>query len=200
MDPLETLLAPLTRILNRNISEMTPARELCARLSGKVVAIRVSKTALAMYVSIDDQAVRLSSDSEAEPDAVIAGSLLSLARIAMSGEEALDDVTLEFTGDASTAQAFRKLLGFAKPDVEEELAGIVGDGAAHSIGEFTRALARWADDARRTMGDNLREYLQEESRDVPSRYEAERFARDVNTLRDDVERLAARIDRLERED
>ena len=46
------------------------------------------------------------------------------------------------------------------------------------------------------MGDNIREYLQEESRDVPSRYEVEQFTRRVNQLRDDVERLAARVGRL----
>lgn len=46
------------------------------------------------------------------------------------------------------------------------------------------------------MRDNIREYLQEESRDVPSRYEVERFSKGVNVLRDDVDRLAARIDQL----
>jgi ubiquinone biosynthesis protein UbiJ len=47
------------------------------------------------------------------------------------------------------------------------------------------------------MGANIREYLQEESRDVPSRYEVERFSSDVGELRDDVERLAARVRRLQ---
>jgi ubiquinone biosynthesis protein UbiJ len=47
------------------------------------------------------------------------------------------------------------------------------------------------------MGGNIREYLQEESRDVPTRYEVERFTREVGTLRDDVERVAARLSRLE---
>jgi ubiquinone biosynthesis protein UbiJ len=47
------------------------------------------------------------------------------------------------------------------------------------------------------MGANIREYLQEESRDVPSRYEVERFAAQVGDLRDDVERLAARVRRLQ---
>jgi ubiquinone biosynthesis protein UbiJ len=46
------------------------------------------------------------------------------------------------------------------------------------------------------MGDNIREYLQEESRDVPSRYEVEQFSKHVSELRDDVDRLAARIGRL----
>ena len=46
------------------------------------------------------------------------------------------------------------------------------------------------------MNANIREYLQEESRELPSRYEVERFTADVNALRDDVERLAARVQRL----
>ena len=47
------------------------------------------------------------------------------------------------------------------------------------------------------MGANIREYLQEESRDAPSRYEVDRFTANVNALRDDVDRLEARIDRLQ---
>jgi ubiquinone biosynthesis protein UbiJ len=46
------------------------------------------------------------------------------------------------------------------------------------------------------MGGNIREYLQEESRDLPSRYEVERFAAELGTLRDDVDRLAAKVGRL----
>ena len=46
------------------------------------------------------------------------------------------------------------------------------------------------------MEENIREYLQEESRDLPSRYEMDRFADEVDVLRDDVDRLAARLKRL----
>ena len=47
------------------------------------------------------------------------------------------------------------------------------------------------------MGANVREYLQEESRDAPSRYEVEQFSAGVSTLRDDVDRIEARLNRLE---
>jgi ubiquinone biosynthesis protein UbiJ len=46
------------------------------------------------------------------------------------------------------------------------------------------------------MGANIREYLQEESRAAPSRYEVDRFTKDIGTLRDDVDRLEARLNRL----
>ena len=73
---------------------------------------------------------------------------------------------------------------------------VVGDAAAHQIGEVARSVARWGAEVRSTMQANVREYLQEERRDLPSRYEVERLAGDIDTLRDDVDRLAVRIDRL----
>lgn len=201
MDPLEPLLRPATNVLNRNIRESTPARELCRKLDGKTVAVRVRDTALAMYFVIDDEVVRLQSDAESEPDVVLTGSLLTLARMAGPGGNgsdgaALRDGAIDLAGDAYTARTFQDLLRLAKPDIEEELSGIIGDAAAHHAGEFARGVRDWAVEARETMGSNIREYLQEESRQVPSRYEVEKFAAALDTLRDDVARLEARLNRL----
>ena len=195
MNPLETLLQPIARVLNRNIRESTRAREFCERLDGKLIAIRVRDTALAGYFEISNSTLYLSTSSEDEPDVVITGSLVALAL--MAGEDAIRDGSLDLTGDAATAQAFQQLLAHARPDIEEELSAIIGDTAAHGLGEMARAVGQWARQTRTIMGDNIREYLQEESRDVPSRYEVERFSKQVNRLRDDVDRLAARIGRLE---
>ena len=114
----------------------------------------------------------------------------------MAGEDSIRDGSLDLAGDAGTAQRFQKLLEHAKPDLEEELSTFIGDTAAHSLGELARGFGRWAKQSRSIMRDNIREYLQEESREVPSRYEVERFTKNVNRLRDDVDRLAVRIDRL----
>lgn len=198
MDALESLLRPLARILNHNIQESTPARELCAELSGSIVAVRVSNTALAAFFVVHDDLIDVQSTSEQDPDVVIEGSLITLARMAgSSGEDAIRDGSLSLSGDAEIADQFRQLLKFARPDLEEELAGVVGDVAAHRLGEFARGLGRWGRDARRTMGENIREYLQEESRDAPSRYEVDRFSADVGALRDDVARIEARLNRLQ---
>jgi len=198
MNPLEAALRPVANVLNRNIRETTPARELCDKLDDTIVAVRVRNTALAVWFIIRDGVLELATDHDGEPDVLISGSLLTLAR--MSGDtglEALRDGSLELTGDAHKAERFQRLLAFAKPDVEEEFSSVVGDAAAHRLGQLARGLGEWGRDARSTMGANIREYLQEESRDVPSRYEMEGFAADVGTLRDDVDRLEARIRQLE---
>lgn len=201
MNPLEAALRPVASVLNRNIRETTPARELCAKLDGTVIAVRVTNTALAAWFIAHEEELELRTDYDGEPDVLISGSLLTLARMAgESGLGALRDGSLELTGDAHRAEQFQRMLAFAKPDFEEELANVVGDVAAHRVGEMFRGIGKWGRDARSTMGANIREYLQEESRDTPSRYEVERFTAQVGDLRDDVERLAARIERLRDKD
>ena len=199
MDPLATLFRPLASILNRNISETTRASELCHRLDGKTVAVRVRDSALAVYFEFAENLVELKSQSDAEPDSVITGSLLSLARLAGKTDDSkVGDDSFELTGDAKTARTFRELLDRAKPDIEEEFSRVIGDVAAHRLGEIARGVKRWSQETRATIGANIREYLQEESRDAPSRYEVARFTKELHILRDDVARAEARLDRLER--
>lgn len=196
MDILDAVLRPIASLLNRNIDESTPARDLCRKLDGKVVAVRVRDSALALYFRIDSGVIALASEVTGNPDVVVSGSLLALTRmIGESGDRAIRDGTLQLTGDASAARAFQALLYHARPDIEDELSRIVGEAAAYRLGEAARGVRAWANEARRTMSDNLREYLQEESRDVPSRYEFERFASELDALRDGVERAAAKLER-----
>lgn len=197
MDVLAAALRPIVSLLNRNIDESTPARESCRRLDGKTVAVRVRDSSLALYFSIDSCVVAVASEAIDEPDVIVTGTLLSLTRmIGEGGETAIRDGTLELTGDASAARAFQALLYHARPDVEDELSKVVGDAAAYRLGEAARGVGDWAREARTTMTENLREYLQEESRSLPSHYEFERFGKDLDTLRDGVERAAAKLDRL----
>ena len=197
MDPLQAALRPVANLLNRNIRETTSARELCHDLDGTVVAVNVRSTGLAAWFEVNGDGVNIAGESDKEPDVIITGSLLTLAQMAgQSGESAIRDGSLELSGDARKAQAFQRLLSLARPDIEEELSGVIGDVAAHRLGELARGVGRWRQEVHETMAANIREYLQEESGELPSRYEAERFAEDVDTLRDDVERSEARLNRL----
>jgi ubiquinone biosynthesis accessory factor UbiJ len=198
MNALETLLRPALRLINRQVSMSTPARELCGALEGRIIAVRVRNTGLAMYFRVDRDEIAVSDENDGEPDAAITGSLMTLALLAgRSGEEAVRDGSLELTGDAGVARSFQRLLRFGKPDLEEELAGVIGDAAAHEVGDFTRRLGRWGREAGGTLRQNLSEYLQEESRALPTRYEVDAFGGRVDALRDDVARLDARLKLLE---
>jgi ubiquinone biosynthesis protein UbiJ len=65
------------------------------------------------------------------------------------------------------------------------------------MGNAARTALGFARRAHDTFLQNVAEYLQEEGRDVPNRTEAEEFLHGVDRLRDDVDRLEARLKLLE---
>ncbi len=198
MNALETLLRPFAALLNRQLQAKTPARELCDELEDRVFAVRVKDTSLAMYIIVGPGEIFLTNEYGEEPDATVTGSLLSLMKLGgPDGEAAIRDGSVDLTGDSEIALKFQALLRYGRPDMEEELSGVIGDVAAHSIGGFARGARRWGEEAGRTLRHNVSEYLQEESRAVPSRYETDAFRDMVESLRDDVARFEARLKRLE---
>jgi len=85
-----------------------------------------------------------------------------------------------------------------RPDIEEDLSLLIGDVPAHQIGRFARMAASWGQRAVSTAVENTAEYFAHERRDLVSRNEGEQYLRGVDLLREDLDRLAARIDQLTR--
>jgi ubiquinone biosynthesis accessory factor UbiJ len=192
-------LAPLESLLNRNLAASSAARALCKRLDAKVLALHVEGVPLSVYFKAHGETMTLHTEHQGTPDATLSGSPLSLLRLAgPAPEAALRGGSVHIEGDAEVAQTFSELLKAAQPDLEEELSRVVGDVAAHQIGNAARSALGFARRAKDTFMQNVAEYLQEEGRDVPNRTEAEEFLQGVDKVRDDVERLEARLSLLEK--
>ena len=190
-------LMPLESVLNRNIAASSAARALCRRLDGKLLALHVQGLPLSIYFESHGERMSLLTTHEGPPTATLSGTPLAFLRLAGPvPETALRAGAVQIQGDAEAAQAFSELLKLARPDLEEELSRVIGDVAAHQVGNVARSALGFARRASDTFARNIAEYLQEEGRDVPSRTEAEEFILGVDTLREDVDRLEARIERL----
>jgi ubiquinone biosynthesis accessory factor UbiJ len=200
------LTATLENVLNRGLPRSPRAQQLCAELSGRKLAIAIvpvrSASGAQLLVESTGVSVKLSTATpetlaSAPPDATISGGPFSL--LALSGpapEAVLQRGDVRIDGDAELARKFRELALLLSPDLEEELSLVLGDVAAHQVGRFARAAFGWTRQAAGTSVRNFAEYLGHERRDLVPRSEAEQFLQGVDTLREDVDRLAARIDLL----
>jgi ubiquinone biosynthesis protein UbiJ len=198
------LLAPLQAVLNRNIAASGAARAACKRLAGKRLAVNFTSTPqntlLSLYFSCDGERMSIASSTEAPAAATLSGTPLAyLSMVGTQPESAMRSGSVRIEGDAEVAQAFRDLLAAAQPDLEEELSRITGDVAAHQIGNLARGALQFGKRVADTFAQNVSEYLQEESRDVVTRIEADEFVEAVDKLRDDVERAEARLEHLHRQ-
>jgi ubiquinone biosynthesis protein UbiJ len=110
-----------------------------------------------------------------------------------SGSDQLFSGDVEISGDTQLAQHFSHFMNTLEIDWEEQLSKLTGDVVAHEVGNLLRGFSEWGQDQLTTSRLNLQEYLTEELRLLPSRCEVEEFLADVDTLRDDLDRLDARI-------
>jgi ubiquinone biosynthesis protein UbiJ len=192
------LLSALEATLNRNIAASSAARALCARLNGKSLRLQLTGMPMEFVLRSAGEQVQLVSNTSTAADATLSGSPLGLLSLARQHATSTNGSSVRIEGDAEVAQNFSELLKQAKPDIEEELSRVVGDVAAHQLGNTVRSLLGFGRRVGDTVLQNVGEYLSEEGRDVPSKTEADEFSRDVDVLRDDVERLEARLNALAR--
>lgn len=172
-----------------------------AALHGRVIRVVLEGTGIRLhFVPGHDGRLQLLGRVEGEPDCTLSGSPLDLVRASdrSEGPAQLFAGHVRIDGDAGVAQRFSEALAGLDIDWEEQLSHLVGDIAAHEIGRGARAARDEGERLGRSARDNLSEYLTEEAQLLPHRFQVEDFLKDVDTLRDDVERLAVRIALLER--
>ena len=192
-------LTVLESVLNRNIAASSAAQSLCRRLTGKRLAIRLRGTPISLFFHSDGERMALDTASADPASATLTGTPLSLLQLAgVTPEAALRSGAVHIEGDAEVAQSFSELLKQARPDFEEELSRVIGDVAAHQIGNVARSALAFGRRTADTFAQNIAEYLQEEGRDLPTRVEADEFVAGVDKLREDTDRLEARVNLLAR--
>jgi ubiquinone biosynthesis accessory factor UbiJ len=191
------LNATLDNLLNRGLPRSPRARQLCAELEGKSVAIEI-RDITRLRVASTGQTLSVTRD-DVPADATLAGGPLSLLALADESPDAvLQRGDVAIGGDAELAQKFRELARLLRPDLEEELSLLLGDVPAHQLGRLARLGLNWSRKAASTTLANLAEYLGHERADLVPRNEGEQFLRGVDAVREGVDRLGARIELLAR--
>lgn len=180
--------------LNAAIEGSSAARADLKRLEGKVIAFELTGLPLRFYFLPQPGRLTVAADYHGDTDIRVSAPPASLLSAALQRDDA-PPKGMQINGDAETAQVFSRLLKQADLDWEELLSRHTGDVAAHEVGKAVRGLHRWGRDAASRLGLDLAEYLQYESRDLPSRREVAEFLTGVDRLRDDAERLDARLKR-----
>jgi ubiquinone biosynthesis protein UbiJ len=197
-----TLLKPLQGLLSRRLADSSQARALCRQLDGKTMAMQLApeaaRSGLAIFISVADEQIDVHANIDAEPDVIVATGLTGLLDLSSDhAEQAIRAGRVKFFGDADTAQAFQQLLQLTRPDWEEELSRLTGDAAARQIGNLFRSGLGFGKKIFATISRNAAEFLQEESRDLPSHPEVAKWMSDIDKLREDADRLEAKIRLME---
>ena len=199
-------VAGLEAVVNRVLRLDPELADAVAELEGSVLEVHVqgfdrrfqlhpSRYGIGIVpVDGDDERATL------EADVAISGPPFTLLSL-LGSLESVDGVLPPDVSISGELWLVQKITGLAKRaniDWEEPLSKLFGDSLAHEFGRGLRGLLSWARAATETFACDMGEYLREERRLTPTRFEVDDFASDVDKVRDDVERLEIRIARLGR--
>ncbi|SIT69275.1 ubiquinone biosynthesis protein UbiJ [Ectothiorhodosinus mongolicus] len=183
--------------INRFLGLDADSQARIERMQKAVIAVEITGLDLTLFFLPAADSMQVLSHYDGQADARIAATPLALINLATgtSGTQLPEGVVI--TGDAEVAKQFNDLLRQVDIDWEELLARLTGDIIAHQTGRTLAEIRQWWQRNNQAWQADIAEYLQEESRTLPSPPEVEGFLDAVDALRNDAERLEARLKRLE---
>ncbi len=196
MDPLSLPLTVIESAWNAVIRARPALQEQADVLNGRVVKITLKGLERSFFVLVDEGRLQLQGDWQGNADACISGTPLAFVAL-RAGEEATlfrGDVTID--GDAQVGREFRKLLDAIAAHWEAPLAGLVGEESAQKVKVAWQAFSDWGGQTLLTFARDFAGYMKGEAQLLVDREAVARFVDDVDTLRSDVDRLVARVQRL----
>jgi ubiquinone biosynthesis protein UbiJ len=195
--------ALLQRQLDAALAASPRARELCTALAGKTLRLEIVGTPWQFTLQAEPERLVMQTASSgaaaslsgaAAPDVIIAGTPLALLELSATENPALlREGTVRIDGDAQLAQQFQSLTRLLRPDLEELFGRVAGRVPAHVLFDGARKALAWGQQGFRSLLQTSAEYLAHESRDLVPGAEAEQFQRGVEQLREQVDRLDARL-------
>ena len=187
------LAASAAAAINHLLRAAPWALERLAPHAGKTV--RVDGGLINLSFSVEpDGAVRAAA-SDANEDLKLNLPMPLLMRALAQGRTTLNEA--QMTGDTSFAQALAYVAQHLTWDYEEDLSKVVGDMAAHRIGETTRGISNWGRQSVDSLQVMLRDYLTEERPVIAKPGQVAEFIASVDELRDEAARLEKRIELLQ---
>ena len=181
----------ISAAINHLLTQEPWARDKLAAHAGKVACFDAGVVAVKLKVAPDGL---LCAATDEAPSVAIRAKLADLPLIMQNRERAFSYVKVE--GDADFANTISYLSQILRWEVEEDLSKWVGDIAAARIGAGAKAIIENAKSTQRNIAENIAEYFLEEDRMLVRPQTVVDFTSGVTKLRDDVERLSKRVEKL----
>ena len=193
LNPSNFSAAPASAAINHLLAQEPWAREQLLRHAGKIACIDAGTVALRLRVTADGMFEAAPADEPAR--VTIAVKLSDLPLIAQNRERAFSYVRIE--GDADFANSISSLGTSLRWEAESDLEKVVGPVAAVRLVSGAKAAFEAVKTGHQKLAENVAEFLLDEKQVLTRLQAVEEFSSDVVRLRDDVERAAKRLAKLE---
>lgn len=192
------LLAAVETGLNATLRLDSTALPRLARLAGQVIVVDCTQPRQRLFVIPGAEGLTLARHWQAPADCTLRAPLGTLLQLALRKDKTrvLHGPEVTLSGDSAGLMALADVLQGLELDWEYELSRWLGPLPTALLGGHLRLRAQWARRGGERMLGTLADYLNEETRTLVGKREAEARLRELDQLKLDTDRLQARFDRL----
>ncbi len=189
----------IEKLINKALSLDEETLYSLGTLEGKVIAFEFINTNLTVFLFPSEKGLTIHTSNEDKPDVLIKGTPSNFIMMMASSKNKSTGLPndMQIIGDISLAQRFQEIMQNIDIDLEEPLSKWVGDTMAYQIGKFIRGTTRFATNTSKTLATDISEYLRFEINMLPDDLLVEEFSKEVDVLREDVERFEQKVNKLE---
>jgi len=183
---------PLTIVFNFfQQLDALPGKNLKAH-TNKIICFHVNNFD-PLYFKIDEQGLlKKINVTDGQINLTFSGPLSSFMNMILT-KKVIPTAGLHVRGDLELAQAFYESWTGLDIDWEGKFAQVVGDNLAHALSQGFKNTSQWFKETMAARQKDVGDYLQHESKLLPTKEEVEQLFKDIDKIRHDVDRFEARL-------
>ena len=184
---------------NRALAHDPVAHARLQKLQGKTMALHIKPIGQSILVAPFPEGLEFSSSIPDTVDVSLTATVSAMIKISRDGmqEAELKQGELEIVGDPIIGQRFAQVIAELDINWEALLAEEIGDSPARYAALAAAQIKGFTIESRSRFKQFVHKLLTEDLGLIANKDEVEPFLDDVDTLRADTDRLAARVKRLQ---
>lgn len=196
MAPLSdlSLMTPVIATINHLLAQEPWARQQLAVHAGKLACIDTG--AVALRLRVDSAGMLAAAPADMPANVTIRVKLSDVPLILQNRERAFSYVKIE--GDAEFANAISQLSKGLRWEAEHDLEKVLGPMLATRLVAGAKDAVAFVRTGQQKLAENVAEYFLDEQPMLIRPATLQEYSAGVTRVRDDVERLAKRLARLEK--
>lgn len=192
---LSTGLPVIESIVNRALQADPDALKTIAALQHQVIEVHCTDWEICFFILIDSRGLQFYQHYSNQTNTQIYGTLNHFLHLFIKGADtkAVFQYPVEIIGNTHNVEVIRHAFKNIDIDFEEKCSHFLGDALAHKLFHQLKKTKKILEKSTKNICDQTKEFIHCETKSLVSKKQAEQFYRDVARLRDDVERLEAKI-------
>lgn len=190
------VIKKLENYVNKILSKDEHTLHKLKKINNKVIVFKFLNTKIKLYVIPVINGLSISMTSKRKADVLINTTPSNFIKMLLSSRYNVSGtpVDMQVEGDISIAHDFEKIMRDLEIDIEDPMSNLLGDTLSYQIVRFTRRIGEVSLKSSEIMIKNLSEYLKFEVEMLPDELLVDEFLKEVDSIRNDVERVSQRID------